>query len=87
MKLTSKCLDAFLAQLPNEIPFYDLPESCQNALVVDWFDSVGIYICPVKVWGKWRNFFDEDTIECNTRPEAINAAIEKANDLYNSENK
>lgn len=69
--------------------FVSLPETCQNALIIDWFDSVGIYIEPRKYGKGWgfdlfgktklinEEFFAKD------RTGATIKAIEKANDLYN----
>jgi len=66
-----------------------LQDSVQNALIVDWFDSVGIYITvdySVTVSKSfWCNSFNDAIFK--SRTEATNAAILKANELYNSENK
>jgi len=78
--------------------FIALKESCQNALIIEWFDSVGIYISD---WG--LNVVDNEIgFDCQinynfklisvsdnffkTRQEAIEKAIEKANEIYNNLN-
>jgi hypothetical protein len=70
-----------------------LQDSVQNALIVDWFDSVGIYI-EVTKWNDtiWQWNIDDgdeypDGKDYSSRTEATNAAIKKANELYNSVNK
>lgn len=102
MKLTGKCLDAFGDQCQyNYEEFMELPESCQNALIIDFFDSVGIYILPIyeeyedfakgqmpvtiKTWSCWVN--EVLISNCKTRQEATNEAIEKANEIFNLNNK
>lgn len=68
-----------------------------NALIVEWFDSVGIYIniiyeefedvqvknLPIKIktWSAWVN--DEVIINFNSRQEATEGAIKKACEIYN----
>jgi len=70
-----------------------------NAVIVEWFDSVGIYIDTkfidfeegwfcVTVNGKYVD--SENGMPINhfsTRQEAIKSAIEKANNLYNENKK
>jgi len=68
--------------------FYDLPPSMQYGVYVDFFDSVGIYICiyfgdvggyEVHIYAKgYKNI---GTYE--RRQEARTKAIEKANEIYN----
>lgn len=75
MKLTGKALDAFGDQCKyNYDEFIELPESFQNALIIEFFDSVGI----------WNKAF----LECydnglGNYKEATNAGIIKANLIYN----
>ena len=79
IKLTEKCLDAFGDKCKyNYEEFMELPESCKNALIIEFFDSVGI----------WNKIF----LECfenglGNFKEATNEAIEKANIIYNLNNK
>lgn len=97
MKLTGKCKDDFEKQI-DCIIFEEIPEACQNALIIEFFDSVGIYI---QDWG-----FVDDVIGMkpqfdasinynqklysmssgfyNTRQESINQAIIEANKIYNN---
>lgn len=70
-------------------------ELTQNAYYIDFFDSVGIYIYPVpslRVENRWNyRIFNPRELSMhqdiaylyNTRQEATNKAIEKANELYN----
>jgi len=74
---------------------YILPENMNNALIIEFFDSVGIYISTsaLKMFYKDPIFkckieFVTEVIECGdlyfkTRLEATNEAILKANQLYN----
>lgn len=64
----------------------------QNAFVIDWFDSAGIYIYletatyVLKPNFRYKIITDDDTIigfKENSRQEATIQAIKKANDLYN----
>jgi len=94
MKLTETCLDAFGDQCQyNYDEFMELPELFQNALIIEFFDSVGIYILPL--WNKQYWYSDirnkkyyllSQTDYFNSRTEATNEAIIKANDLYNENN-
>lgn len=108
MKLTGKALEDFLKvfgvddedkQISLQY-FYNKTEVEQNALIVDWFDSVGIYISI-----NYVNFVNELTSakgfeamvtnkhlttrfrEVEIRNEATRRAIIKANELYNYENR
>lgn len=69
--------------------FYFLSDTCKNALMVEFFDGVGlkIIIIPsmfVDNWGcdifGWTECLFENL---ETRQEATNKAIEKANEIYN----
>lgn len=81
MKLTLSCKEEFGKWLNNRINaswclnYESLDDIVQNALIIEFFDSVGI----------WNKVF----LECydnglGNYKEAINAAIEKANYLFNS---
>jgi len=77
--------------------FINLSQTCQNALIIEWFDSFGIYI---EVGGAnyrgvefWYNIQELKTINghngeyFNTRSEATTKAIEKAVEIFNQLNK
>jgi len=98
MKLTGYCLDAFRERydnsteqyLLNNIPFDDLPLVCQNALIVDWFDSVGIRIGIDPYYdmqGTYRANIEHCGFQSMYRNTAIGMAIEKANETFNLNNK
>lgn len=62
-----------------------------NALIIEWLDSVGIYIETFNEFGAfgisihkgdYRNPI-ESIGHWNSRQESTNAAIKKANDIYN----
>lgn len=77
-----------------KVNFLALSETCQNAIIIDWFDSVGIYISV----DKYKEGFDSDiriqsqvgiefcAEEVTTRLEATNKAIIKANQIFNEVN-
>ena len=83
MKLTGKCKEEFNEYYDemrwnlDDMDFKNLPESCQNALIIEFFDSMGI----------WKNTFNNFYVKYfrneMTLTEATNAAIEKANSIYN----
>ena len=101
MKLTGKCKADFEKWLCKEhnytddegIPyandFYELPNSMQYGVYVDYFDSVGIIIEITTDHKKIPTFWVDinnkqvDDIELNTRQESRTKAIEKANEIYN----
>ena len=63
-------------------------ESFKNALIIEWFDSVGIYITSDYLELN-KGFYSEilnDNFEIvkPTRQEALAEAIKKANEIYNS---
>ena len=73
--------------------FMNLHPTMQYGVYVDFFDSVGIYVMDKHNEVARRFYYDistkpmsnDITSECNlTRPQARNAAIEKANEIYNS---
>lgn len=80
--------------------FHLLSNVSQNSLIIEWFDSVGIYIelkrfchgLKFRFWnyvisnsnGAHLNNFLEVEIENDSRQEAMEQAIKKANEIYNS---
>jgi len=96
MKLTSKTKEAFEKWLeqqdiaPYKTMFWDIPEIIQSSYIIEFFDSVGIYICiePFKEIAR-KVYFDvsldfELYGVWSTRQEATDKAIEKANEIYNN---
>lgn len=74
--------------------FYCLPFSMQYGPIVDFFDSVGIQIdIEFKRHEDGEEYFTyyfdqgEDLDEYKTRPEAREASIKKACEIYNEQNK
>lgn len=78
--------------LLNDVDFDDLPLIVKHALIIEWFDSVEIYI---EVGGAdyrgvefWYNIQKKNTINGHngeyftTRQQATEKAIEKAQDYY-----
>ena len=80
--------------------FEELPLNLQYASIIEWFDSVVVYInttyeeyediqvknFPVKIktWSVWIN---ELLLEgFNSRQDALTEAIKKANEIYNEKN-
>jgi NADH:ubiquinone oxidoreductase subunit 4 (subunit M) len=74
--------------------FYDLKYSMQYGVYVDFFDSLDVFIYIIawetevgdfyfkyEIIGFWGNH--SASLRCETRQEARDAAIEKANELYN----
>ena len=70
----------------------------QNANIIEWFDSVGLYIEPLIIDRDWWGYdiVEEDLmgghyeststpmeLEFKTRQEALTHAIETANKIYN----
>ena len=77
--------------------FDKLPLNLQYASIIEWFDSVGIYISInyVDFYDELRNNTGFETYVTNkglsvkfrsvsSRQDAIKQAIEKANEIYNS---
>jgi hypothetical protein len=72
-----------------------LSDLCKNALIIDWLDSIGVYVWTMpslRVETKWtyrvfKSVFSENIKQrayvFNTRPEATTEAIKKANELIN----
>lgn len=89
MILTNKAKEDFKEWVFENYYFQDLnvlyPLHLVDTLIIEWFDSVGIYIEIIRNEG----YFDYVVMEewdygFETRQEAIIQAIKKANDLYNS---
>ena len=108
MILTGKCKEAFIDYLDKtnqitiekgilKLHWQDFPEKYIHALIIEWFDSVGIYISInyIDFYDELRNNTGFETYVTNkglsvkfrsvsSRQEAIKQAIEKANEIYNS---
>ena len=87
--LTGKAKEEFIkAKIGNEINLFEsmLP-IYKNALLIEWFDSVGIYITSDYLELN-RVFYSEilnenfEIVKPN-RQEALTEAIKKANEIYN----
>lgn len=93
MILTGICKEKFLEWLFETYSYQDLsvlyPLHLSNALIIDFFDSVGIYIgvYPSTNCSQYLMFeisINDDWIgEEENRQEATIQAIKKANDIYN----
>ena len=102
MELTGKCKIKFRNYLEKQTIenklvsygydiFYQLPQSMQYGVYVDFFDSVSlnIYVKPLSN-KKWSVYIDDYGVHIvdyylvkDTRQEAREEAIEKANEIYN----
>ena len=98
MELTGKAKESFIDYLDktNQIKiekgilnlhWQDLPEKFKNALIIEWFDSVGIYV--TSDYFELNNGFYSEILDSNfeiikpTRQEALTEAFKKANEIYN----
>jgi len=66
--------------------FYELSESMQYGVYVDFFDSVGIRIELTKCIGGWAIYINGDSdfnLYIKNRKESRTAAIKKVNEIYN----
>ena len=69
------------------IDYKDVKKTLLNALIVEWFDSVGIYI--TSDYFELNKGFYSEVLDSNfaivkpTRQEALTEAIKKANEYYN----
>lgn len=72
-----------------------MPKSFQNALIIEWFDSVGIYIdigihnvsrntFNYSIHLKQKNIYSDLYTSIKTRIKATEQAIKKANEIYNN---
>ena len=72
------------------IDYKDVKKPLLNALIIEWFDSVGIYI--TSDYFELNKGFYSEILESNfeiikpTRQEALTEAIKKANEIYNNKN-
>ena len=66
-----------------EYIFNILPQTCQNALIIEWFDSIGIYINISVTYGFNWYINELGGEDYNNRQEATKQAIIKANEIYN----
>lgn len=76
------------------VNFLAMSETCQNALIIEWFDSVDIMITISSIYYDSHHFnwliFDRNlnTIQpkngYETRSKATTEAIKTANEIYNS---
>lgn len=70
------------------IDYKDVKKTLLNALIIEWFDSVGIII--TSDYFELNKGFYSEILESNfeiikpTRQEALAEAIKKANEIYNS---
>jgi len=94
MKLTGvakKALELYIEQNHNihSTEWQDLNTTCQNALIIEFFDSVGIYISIVWEFECFESYVNSKcvSIYSNSRTEATNEAIIKANEIFNLNNK
>lgn len=93
MVLSGKCKEAFGDQCEYDYQdFMKLSETLQNALIIDFFDSVGIYVEIKNKFGQRKqcqrfSFIVKNYNSgflFNSRTEATNAAIEKAVEIFNN---
>lgn len=93
MILTEKALEDFRYKY-NMSNFNEYSEVLQNALIIEFFDSVGIYI-DIRiefndsfVLKTFDSYAEDDYVgNFSNRQDATIQAIKKANDLYNSTDK
>ena len=108
MILTGKAKEDFIEYYNNHsikyllswTDFDDLPLVVKNALIIEWFDSVGIktlhsyslcgWYCELKDYnnkefGNHKSFVvcKNSVNDFDTRQEATDEAIKKANEIYN----
>ena len=72
------------------INYNNVKETLLNALIIEWFDSVGIYITS-DYFELNKGFYSEVLnsdfeIIKQTRQETLTEAIKKANEIYNNKN-
>ena len=91
MKITGECktkIENWLENTHNlhSTEWKELNTTCQNSLIIEFFDSVGIYISIVREYECFESYVNNDcvSIYSNSRLETTNEAIEKANELFNS---
>lgn len=94
-KLTGKCKEKFIFWMCENYEYirwheYEtMPECALNALIIEFFDSVGIYISIINTKDLHQFILEDDfknyhqrNNDFKSRQEATNAAIEKANELF-----
>ena len=69
--------------------FHSLSNVSKNSLIIEWFDSIGIYITSDYFVELNKGFYSEIlnenfAIVKPIRQEALTEAIKKANEIYNS---
>jgi len=86
-QLTGKAKDDFVKQFCGEIPINDIE---LNAYIIEWLDSVGIYIESRKYAKGWgydlfgvKKLINEKEMYSN-RQLSIKSAIGQANEIYNA---
>ena len=100
MILTGKAKEEFFNWLDNQgvngidisnwefEKFHSLSNVSKNSLIIEWFDSVGIYITSDYFElnkGFYSEILNENfAIVKPTRQEALTEGIKKANEIYNS---
>ena len=101
MILTDKCLEAFgvyilkTHKIASWECFENLPKLLQNALIIEFFDSVNITVDVMPILNnpiKWqpntlcleKEICTEEIEYFDTRSEATEKAIEKANEIFNN---
>ena len=100
MILTGKAKEDFLDWKVNNkklstieiLDFKHLSTTSQNALIIEWFDSVGIYIEIILIHGdekaftfefSYKDYFNYCDKEFSSRGEAVGRAIVNVNEIYN----
>ena len=98
MKLTDKAFKDFEMWLENQevasykVIFPDIPVIVQNSYIIDWFDSVGLFINTKSKFGQRRQkqifWYSMGTVNNPTeifenRQYCLNSAIVHANNIYN----
>ena len=72
------------------IDYKNVKKTLLNALIVEWFDSIGIYITSdyfELIKGFYSEILNENfAIVKPTRQEVLTEAIKKANEIYNNKN-
>lgn len=97
MILTGKCREAFLGWSMYTEETFDLTQELfQHALIIDFFDSVGIYTSVLPTYNHFNRFFYaasgidfKDVVYkvCDgDRTKATTEAIIKANEIFNNRN-
>ena len=89
MILTGKCRDEFLDWSFKNVSmvFNGCPESVEHALIIDFFDSVGIYVITSYgvISNSWMFSVKKETGNFySSRTQATTEAIKKANEIFNS---